>query len=447
MIRPSFLTHGIRSSRSFQTSDSRPRGLSTRRISGSADVVVEPVEALRADHHVVGVVGGGDLLRAAHRGAHAGQVGAQDLEHRLVGVGGVHVVAERDQLLGELAGAGAELEHGQRLVAGQPGGRLRRVAGPAAVVGVGHPAEGPGLALTGRHRSSREVTAPLRFRRAFGSPCVVGVSRRRAVGVRRRARRHRRDAPRPRAAPDLARADRRVAAARRARQRRARGVGVLAGRGARGRRATRSPTTPSGSRPSCCRWRRCSTARRCRRWPGCTRWRPPGSVDDDQLGRPRDAESAARLRDMATVLTAPTEAPALLVAAVVHAELLTAAPFASHNGIVARATERLMLVVAGRRREVARGAGGRPPGPARGVRVEPARLRRRRRRRRTRLDPVRRRGVRRGRRGQPAEALGRVRRDQTVVEVERRAQSRSLAKPIRTCRWHPSSHWNLECHR
>jgi hypothetical protein len=72
-----------------------------------------------------------------------------------------------------------------------------------------------------------------------------------------------------------------------------------------------------------------------------------GSVGDDELGRPRDAESAARLRDMATVLTTPTDAPALLLAAVVHAELLTAAPFASHNGIVARATERLILVSRG----------------------------------------------------------------------------------------------------
>ncbi len=72
-----------------------------------------------------------------------------------------------------------------------------------------------------------------------------------------------------------------------------------------------------------------------------------GSVADDELGRPRDAESAARLRDMATVLTTPSDAPALLLAAVVHAELLTAAPFASHNGIVARATERLILVSRG----------------------------------------------------------------------------------------------------
>ncbi|MEJ7833098.1 MAG: oxidoreductase [Nocardioides sp.] len=72
-----------------------------------------------------------------------------------------------------------------------------------------------------------------------------------------------------------------------------------------------------------------------------------GSVADDRLGRPRDAESAARLRDIAAVLTRPTVAPALLVAALVHGELLTAAPFASHNGIVARAVERLVLVARG----------------------------------------------------------------------------------------------------
>ena len=42
-----------------------------------------------------------------------------------------------------------------------------------------------------------------------------------------------------------------------------------------------------------------------------------------------------------------TAAAALLVAAVVHGELLSAAPFASHNGLVARATERLVLVARG----------------------------------------------------------------------------------------------------
>ncbi|MCD4532722.1 oxidoreductase [Nocardioides sp. cx-169] len=72
-----------------------------------------------------------------------------------------------------------------------------------------------------------------------------------------------------------------------------------------------------------------------------------GSLPDEGRGRPRDAESAARLRDIGSLLTRPTEAPALLVAALVHGELVTAAPFASHNGIVARAAERLVLVARG----------------------------------------------------------------------------------------------------
>ncbi len=72
-----------------------------------------------------------------------------------------------------------------------------------------------------------------------------------------------------------------------------------------------------------------------------------GSLDAERLGRPRDAESAARLRDVAAVLTSSTAAPALLVAALVHAELATAAPFASHNGILARAVERLVLATRG----------------------------------------------------------------------------------------------------
>lgn len=72
-----------------------------------------------------------------------------------------------------------------------------------------------------------------------------------------------------------------------------------------------------------------------------------GSLPPDRLGRPRDEESAARLRDIATVATSSGAAPALLVAALVHAELVTAAPFASHNGLVARAVERLVIVARG----------------------------------------------------------------------------------------------------
>lgn len=72
-----------------------------------------------------------------------------------------------------------------------------------------------------------------------------------------------------------------------------------------------------------------------------------GSLPDEDLGRPRDAESALRLQGLANLLLADSEAPALVVAAVVHADLATAAPFASHNGLVARAVERLILVARG----------------------------------------------------------------------------------------------------
>lgn len=69
--------------------------------------------------------------------------------------------------------------------------------------------------------------------------------------------------------------------------------------------------------------------------------------DLSTLGRPRSPEAAARLQGLAELLLAETSAPALLVAAVVHADLATAAPFPSHNGIVARAAERLVLVARG----------------------------------------------------------------------------------------------------
>jgi hypothetical protein len=70
-----------------------------------------------------------------------------------------------------------------------------------------------------------------------------------------------------------------------------------------------------------------------------------GSVPDDLLGRPRDAAAADRLRGALAVLT--TQRPALVTAALLHAELLVAEPFASANGLVARAAERLVLVSTG----------------------------------------------------------------------------------------------------
>jgi hypothetical protein len=70
-----------------------------------------------------------------------------------------------------------------------------------------------------------------------------------------------------------------------------------------------------------------------------------GSLATDQLGRPVDAAASDRLRRALVVLQG--ERPALITAALLHAELVTAAPFASYDGIVARAAERLVLASTG----------------------------------------------------------------------------------------------------
>jgi hypothetical protein len=72
-----------------------------------------------------------------------------------------------------------------------------------------------------------------------------------------------------------------------------------------------------------------------------------GSVPDEELGRPGNPAGVARLNELAHSLTLPTEAPALVVAALAHAEVVTCGAFASHAGVVGRALERLVLVERG----------------------------------------------------------------------------------------------------
>lgn len=69
-------------------------------------------------------------------------------------------------------------------------------------------------------------------------------------------------------------------------------------------------------------------------------------VDAEDLGRP-SAAAADRLQSLAATLVAPTRAPALVVAAVVHGELATMGAFPVAAGVVARAAGRLTLVVRG----------------------------------------------------------------------------------------------------
>ena len=88
-----------------------------------------------------------------------------------------------------------------------------------------------------------------------------------------------------------------------------------------------------------------------------------GFVDDDQRGRvrvdeqaddplrlpglPSHEQAARRMSALARLLTTPTSAPALVVAAVAHGEIAVVRPFAWGSGLVARAMTRLVLASRG----------------------------------------------------------------------------------------------------
>ncbi|MFI6906661.1 oxidoreductase [Nonomuraea sp. NPDC050394] len=67
-----------------------------------------------------------------------------------------------------------------------------------------------------------------------------------------------------------------------------------------------------------------------------------GLVGPDALGRP--SAGGPRLDALFGLLETPTKAPALVLAAIVHAELAVLRPFGSADGVVARAAERITLV-------------------------------------------------------------------------------------------------------
>ncbi|MBV7669527.1 oxidoreductase [Streptomyces halstedii] len=89
-----------------------------------------------------------------------------------------------------------------------------------------------------------------------------------------------------------------------------------------------------------------------------------GAAPDDAVGRPRFAgepveeplieaplpdadEVAGRLDGLAGLVLAGSDAPALVTASIVHGELLALRPFSSHNGLVARTAERIVLIGSG----------------------------------------------------------------------------------------------------
>ncbi|MEU1269979.1 oxidoreductase [Streptomyces sp. NPDC005799] len=88
------------------------------------------------------------------------------------------------------------------------------------------------------------------------------------------------------------------------------------------------------------------------------------AANGDEVGRPRRAgesvdeplvelrlpdadEVHGRLEGLSELIIAGSSAPALVTAAVVHGELLALRPFTSHNGLVARTAERIVLVGSG----------------------------------------------------------------------------------------------------
>ena len=86
-------------------------------------------------------------------------------------------------------------------------------------------------------------------------------------------------------------------------------------------------------------------------------------VPQDELGRPRGGDSAddplrlgplcearevpRRLESLARLVTTPTSAPAVILAAVLHAELATVRPFTWGSGLVSRAITRVVLAARG----------------------------------------------------------------------------------------------------
>jgi hypothetical protein len=70
-------------------------------------------------------------------------------------------------------------------------------------------------------------------------------------------------------------------------------------------------------------------------------------VDDGTLGRPISADVLPRLSGLFSLVASMETVPTLLLAMIVHGELLALRPFAGPSGVVARAAARLTLVAGG----------------------------------------------------------------------------------------------------
>ncbi len=73
-----------------------------------------------------------------------------------------------------------------------------------------------------------------------------------------------------------------------------------------------------------------------------------GIVPDDELGRVSGGAAVQqRIAGLVDLLTGPQTASAIVLGAIAHAEIATAAPFGPSSGLIARAAEHLVLISSG----------------------------------------------------------------------------------------------------
>ncbi|MFF0541727.1 oxidoreductase [Nocardia thailandica] len=70
-------------------------------------------------------------------------------------------------------------------------------------------------------------------------------------------------------------------------------------------------------------------------------------ADEQELGRPRSGPGVAERLDLLVQTVQTSKAPAPVIAAVVHGELLALRPFGTADGVVARGASRLVAVASG----------------------------------------------------------------------------------------------------
>ena len=165
----------------LHTSDSRPRGRSTRATSGTARGLVDPVPRRRRDDHVLRRVRRGKCLGCAVPYVDPGVPRREDGPHPLVGLDGRDMSNSLGEQGGEEPGARTDLEGVGGTRGNQPVERLGRGPRPEAVVLLGDRTEG-----LAQHRSRLVLAHVLESTEGSSpsSPRAVSGEKRQAGRVR-----------------------------------------------------------------------------------------------------------------------------------------------------------------------------------------------------------------------------------------------------------------------